>query len=157
MASIRKHAKSNIRAKYDDIIVYNPSKKQVEELKELITNSLRLSNGEIQGDFGFDIIRKLIKDFTNIDNDEIDALSDEELDELSDLADNTLSAVFNELEVILTEITEKIAQDTIRDLKKIVANIEQLKDIQEFAKVAQEFDKACEENNINLTLNDLMK
>jgi hypothetical protein len=157
MASIRKHAKSNIRAKYDDIIVYNPSKKQVEELKELITNSLRLSNGEIQGDFGFDIIRKLIKDFTNIDNDEIDALSDEELDELSDLADNTLSAVFNELEVILTEVTEKIAQDTIRDLKKIVANIEQLKDIQEFAKVAQEFDKACEENNINLTLNDLMK
>lgn len=157
MASIRKHAKSNIRAKYDDIIIYNPSKKQVEELKELITNSLRLSNGEIQGDFGFDIIRKLIKDFTNIDNDEIDALSDEELDELSDLADNTLSAVFNELEVILTEVTEKIAQDTIRDLKKIVANIEQLKDIQEFAKVAQEFDKACEENNINLTLNDLMK
>lgn len=157
MASIRKHAKSNIRAKYDDIIVYNPSKKQVEELKGLITNSLRLSNGEIQGDFGFDIIRKLIKDFTNIDNDEIDALSDEELDELSDLADNTLSAVFNELEVILTEVTEKIAQDTIRDLKKIVANIEQLKDIQEFAKVAQEFDKACEENNINLTLNDLMK
>ena len=157
MASIRKHAKSNIRAKYDDIIVYNPSKKQAEELKELITNSLRLSNGEIQGDFGFDIIRKLIKDFTNIDNDEIDALSDEELDELSDLADNTLSAVFNELEAILTEVTEKIAQDTIRDLKKIVANIEQLKDIQEFAKVAQEFDKACEENNINLTLNDLMK
>jgi lipoate-protein ligase A len=157
MVSIRKHAKSNIRAKYDDIIVYNPSKKQVEELKELITNSLRLSNGEIQGDFGFDIIRKLIKDFTNIDNDEIDALSDEELDELSDLADNTLSAVFNELEAILTEVTEKIAQDTIRDLKKIVANIEQLKDIQEFAKVAQEFDKACEENNINLTLNDLMK
>lgn len=157
MASIRKHAKSNIRAKYDDIIVYNPSKKQVEELKGLITNSLRLSNGEIQGDFGFDIIRKLIKDFTNIDNDEIDALSDEELDELSDLADNTLSAVFNELEAILTEVTEKIAQDTIRDLKKIVANIEQLKDIQEFAKVAQEFDKACEENNINLTLNDLMK
>lgn len=157
MASIRKHTKSNIRAKYDDIIVYNPSKKQAEELKELITNSLRLSNGEIQGDFGFDIIRKLIKDFTNIDNDEIDALSDEELDELSDLADNTLSAVFNELETILTEVTEKIAQDTIRDLKKIVANIEQLKDIQEFAKVAQEFDKACEENNINLTLNDLMK
>lgn len=157
MASIRKHTKSNIRAKYDDIIVYNPSKKQAEELKELITNSLRLSNGEIQGDFGFDIIRKLIKDFTNIDNDEIDALSDEELDELSDLADNTLSAVFNELEAILTEVTEKIAQDTIRDLKKIVANIEQLKDIQEFAKVAQEFDKACEENNINLTLNDLMK
>ena len=145
MASIKKHTKSNIRAKYDDIIVYNPSKKQAEELKELITNSLRLSNGEIQGDFGFDIIRKLIKDFTNIDNDEIDALSDEELDELSDLADNTLSAVFNELEVILTEVTEKIAQDTIRDLKKIVANIEQLKDIQEFAKVAQEFDKACEE------------
>lgn len=157
MASIKKHTKSNIRAKYDDIIVYNPSKKQAEELKELITNSLRLSNGEIQGDFGFDIIRKLIKDFTNIDNDEIDALSDEELDELSDLADNTLSAVFNELETILTEVTEKIAQDTIRDLKKIVANIEQLKDIQEFAKVAQEFDKACEENNINLTLNDLMK
>lgn len=157
MASIRKHAKSNIRAKYDDIIVYNPSKKQAEELKELITNSLRLSNGEIQGDFGFDIIRKLIKDFTNIDNDEIDALSDEELDELSDLADNALSAVFNELEAILTEVTEKIAQDTIRDLKKIVANIEQLKDIQEFAKVAQEFDKACEENNIDLTLNDLMK
>lgn len=157
MTSIRKHTKSNIRAKYDDIIVYNPSKKQAEELKELITNSLRLSNGEIQGDFGFDIIRKLIKDFTNIDNDEIDALSDEELDELSDLADNTLSAVFNELEAILTEVTEKIAQDTIRDLKKIVANIEQLKDIQEFAKVAQEFDKACEENNINLTLNDLMK
>ena len=157
MASIKKHTKSNIRAKYDDIIVYNPSKKQAEELKELITNSLRLSNGEIQGDFGFDIIRKLIKDFTNIDNDEIDALSDEELDELSDLADNTLSAVFNELEVILTEVTEKIAQDTIRDLKKIVANIEQLKDIQEFAKVAQEFDKVCEENNINLTLNDLMK
>lgn len=157
MASIKKHTKSNIRAKYDDIIVYNPSKKQAEELKELITNSLRLSNGEIQGDFGFDIIRKLIKDFTNIDNDEIDALSDEELDELSDLADNTLSAVFNELEAILTEVTEKIAQDTIRDLKKIVANIEQLKDIQEFAKVAQEFDKACEENNINLTLNDLMK
>lgn len=157
MASIRKHTKSNIRAKYDDIIVYNPSKKQAEELKELITNSLRLSNGEIQGDFGFDIIRKLIKDFTNIDNDEIDALSDEELDELSDLADNTLSAVFNELEAILTEVTEKIAQDTIRDLKKIVANIEQLKDIQEFAKVAQEFDKACEENNIDLTLNDLMK
>lgn len=157
MASIKKHTKSNIRAKYDDIIVYNPSKKQAEELKELITNSLRLSNGEIQGDFGFDIIRKLIKDFTNIDNDEIDALSDEELDELSDLADNTLSAVFNELEAILTEVTEKIAQDTIRDLKKIVANIEQLKDIQEFAKVAQEFDKVCEENNINLTLNDLMK
>ena len=157
MASIKKHTKSNIRAKYDDIIVYNPNKKQAEELKELITNSLRLSNGEIQGDFGFDIIRKLIKDFTNIDNDEIDALSDEELDELSDLADNTLSAVFNELETILTEVTEKIAQDTIRDLKKIVANIEQLKDIQEFAKVAQEFDKACEENNINLTLNDLMK
>ena len=157
MASIKKHTKSNIRAKYDDIIVYNPNKKQAEELKELITNSLRLSNGEIQGDFGFDIIRKLIKDFTNIDNDEIDALSDEELDELSDLADNTLSAVFNELETILTEVTEKIAQDTIRDLKKIVANIEQLKDIQEFAKVAQEFDKVCEENNINLTLNDLMK
>lgn len=157
MASIKKHIKQEVRAKFGDITVYNPNNKQRKELIQMIVDNTRISNGVIQGEFGLEMIRKMLKELTNINNKEIDALSDDELDKLSDLADNYLYSVFNELEAILTEVTQKVASDTVRDLRRIVDGIKELNNLEELGQTIKDFDETCKENNINLSFNDLVK
>lgn len=157
MASIKKHIKQEVRAKFGDIIVYNPNNKQRGELIQIVMNSTQVSDGVMQGEFGLEIIRKMLKELTNINNKEIDVLSDEELDELSDLADSHLCNVFNELETILSEVAQKVASDTIKDLKKLVNGIRDLKNLEELGETIEEFDETCKERGINLSFNDLIK
>lgn len=157
MASIKKHIKQEVRAKFGDITVYNPNNKQRKELIQMIVDNTKISGGVIQGEFGLEMIRKMLKELTNINNKEIDALSDDELDELSDLADNYLYSVFNELEAILTEVTQKVASDTVRDLRRIVDGIKELNNLEELSQTIKDFDETCKENNINLSFNDLVK
>ena len=133
MASIKKHIKQEVRTKFGDITVYNPNNKQRKELIQMIVDNTKISGGVIQGEFGLEMIRKMLKELTNINNKEIDALSDDELDELSDLADNYLYSVFNELEAILTEVTQKVASDTVRDLRRIVDGIKELNNLEELS------------------------
>ena len=148
MASIKKHIKPEVRAKFGDIIVYNPNNKQRKELIQIVIDNTKISEGTIQGDFGIDIIRKMLKDLTNINNKEIDSLSDEELDRLSD---------FNELEGILSEVAQKVASDTIKDLKKAVNNIKKLNDLEELGKTIKEFEDVCKEKGIDISLKDFAK
>ena len=157
MASIKKHIKQEVRTKFGDITVYNPNNKQRKELIQMIVDNTRISNGVIQGEFGLKMIRKMLKELTNINNKEIDALSDDELDELSDLADNYLYSVFNELEAILTEVAQEVASDTVRDLRRIVDGIKELNNLEELSQTIKDFDETCKENNINLSFNDLVK
>lgn len=157
MASIKKHIKQEVRTKFGDITVYNPNNKQRKELIQMIVDNTKISGGVIQGEFGLEMIRKMLKELTNINNKEIDALSDDELDELSDLADNYLYSVFNELEAILTEVTQKVASDTVRDLRRIVDGIKELNNLEELSQTIKDFDETCKENNINLSFNDLVK
>lgn len=157
MASIKKHIKPEVRAKFGDIIVYNPNNKQRKELIQIVIDNTKISEGTIQGDFGIDIIRKMLKDLTNINNKEIDSLSDEELDRLSDLADNHLYNVFNELEGILSEVAQKVASDTVKDLKKAVNNIKKLNDLEELGQTIKEFEDVCKEKGIDISLKDFAK
>ena len=157
MASIKKHLKPEVRAKFGDIIVYNPNNKQSKELVQIVIDNTKISEGTIHGDFGFDIIRKMLKDLTNINNKEIDALSNQELDDLSDLADSDLYNVFNELESILNEVGQRVASDTVKKLRRVVDDIKKINDLEELGQTVKEFDDICKEKGMNVSLKDFEK
>ncbi len=150
--------KKEIRFQKDDVILYEPNKAQLDELKVIITENtnIDLENGEAVSELSYDIIRYIFKFLTSI-GDEVDDLDDEELEECIENGNNKISSLMIEIENMIREICDKLINSYIREIRNINEKFKVLELNGELESVKSEFNTMAKKNNLNVTFDDLAK
>ena len=120
MGILKNNQKKEIRFQKDDVILYEPNKAQLDELKVIITENtnIDLENGEAVSELSYDIVRYIFKFLTSI-GDEVDDLDDEELEQCIENGNNKISSLMIEIENMIREICDKLINSYIREIRSI--------------------------------------
>ena len=158
MGILKNNQKKEIRFQKDDVILYEPNKAQLDELKIIITENtnIDLENGEAVSELSYDIIRYIFKFLTSI-GDEVDDLDDEELEECIENGNNKISSLMIEIENMIREICDKLINSYIREIRNINEKFKILELNGELENVKSEFNTMAKKNNLNVTFDDLAK
>ena len=158
MGILKNNQKKEIRFQKDDVILYEPNKAQLDELKVIITENtnIDLENGEAISELSYDIIRYIFKFLTSI-GDEVDDLDDEELEECIENGNNKISSLMIEIENMIREICDKLINSYIREIRNINEKFKVLELNGELESVKSEFNTMAKKNNLNVTFDDLAK
>ena len=158
MGILKNNQKKEIRFQKDDVILYEPNKAQLDELKVIITENtnIDLENGEAVSELSYDIIRYIFKFLTSI-GDEVDDLDDEELEECIENGNNKISSLMIEIENMIREICDKLINSYIREIRNINEKFKVLELKVELVSVNSEFNTMAKKNNLNVTFDDLAK
>ena len=158
MGILKNNQKKEIRFQKDDVILYEPNKAQLDELKVIITENtnIDLENGEAVSELSYDIIRYIFKFLTSI-GDEVDDLDDEELEECIENGNNEISSLMVEIENMIREICDKLINSYMREIRNINEKFKILELNGELENVKSEFNTMAKKNNINVTFDDLAK
>ena len=158
MGVLKNNQKKEIRFQKDDVILYEPNKAQLDELKVIITENtnIDLENGEAVSELSYDIIRYIFKFLTSI-GDEVDDLDDEELEECIENGNNKISSLMIEIENMIREICDKLINSYIREIRNINEKFKILELNGELENVKSEFNTMAKKNNLNVTFDDLAK
>ena len=158
MGILKNNQKKEIRFQKDDVILYEPNKAQLDELKVIITENtnIDLENGEAISELSYDIIRYIFKFLTSI-GDEVDDLDDEELEECIENGNNKISSLMIEIENMIREICDKLINSYIREIRNINEKFKILELNGELESVKSEFNTMAKKNNLNVTFDDLAK
>ena len=158
MGILKNNQKKEIRFQKDDVILYEPNKAQLDELKVIITENtnIDLENGEAVSELSYDIIRYIFKFLTSI-GDEVDDLDDEELEECIENGNNKISSLMIEIENMIREICDKLINSYIREIRNINETFKILELNGELESVKSEFNAMAKKNNLNVTFDDLAK
>ena len=158
MGILKNNQKKEIRFQKDDVILYEPNKAHLDELKVIITENtnIDLENGEAVSELSYDIIRYIFKFLTSI-GDEVDDLDDEELEECIENGNNKISSLMIEIENMIREICDKLINSYIREIRNINEKFKVLELNGELESVKSEFNTMAKKNNLNVTFDDLAK
>ena len=158
MGILKNNQKKEIRFQKDDVILYEPNKAQLDELKVIITENtnIDLENGEAISELSYDIVRYIFKFLTSI-GDEVDDLDDEELEECIENGNNKISSLMIEIENMIREICDKLINSYIREIRNINERFKILELNGELENVKSEFNTMAKKNNLNVTFDDLAK
>ena len=158
MGVLKNNQKKEIRFQKDDVILYEPNKAQLDELKIIITENtnIDLKNGEAVSELSYDIVRYIFKFLTSI-GDEVDDLDDEELEECIENGNNKISSLMVEIENMIREICDKLINSYMREIRNINEKFKILELNGELENVKSEFNTMAKKNNINVTFDDLAK
>lgn len=158
MGILKNNQKKEIRFQKDDVILYEPNKAQLDELKVIITENtnIDLENGEAVSELSYDIIRYIFKFLTSI-GDEVDDIDDEELEECIENGNNKISSLMIEIENMIREICDKLINSYIREIRNINEKFKVLELNGELESVKSEFNTMAKKNNLNVTFDDLAK
>ena len=158
MGILKNNQKKEIRFQKDDVILYEPNKAQLDELKVIITENtnIDLENGEAVSELSYDIVRYIFKFLTSI-GDEVDDLDDEELEECIENGNNKISSLMIEIENMIREICDKLINSYIREIRSINEKFKILELNGELENVKSEFNTMAKKNNLNVTFDDLAK
>ena len=158
MGVLKNNQKKEIRFQKDDVILYEPNKAQLDELKTIIieNTNIDLENGEAVSELSYDIIRYIFKFLTSI-GDEVDDLDDEELEECIENGNNKISSLMVEIENMIREICDKLINSYMREIRNINEKFKILELNGELENVKSEFNTMAKKNNINVTFDDLAK
>ena len=158
MGILKNNQKKEIRFQKDDVILYEPNKAQLDELKVIITENtnIDLENGEAVSELSYDIVRYIFKFLTSI-GDEVDDLDDEELEQCIENGNNKISSLMIEIENMIREICDKLINSYIREIRSINEKFKILELNGELENVKSEFNTMAKKNNINVTFDDLAK
>lgn len=158
MGILKNNQKKEIRFQKDDVILYEPNKAQLDELKVIITENtnIDLENGEAVSELSYDIVRYIFKFLTSI-GDEVDDLDDEELEECIENGNNKISSLMIEIENMIREICDKLINSYIREIRNINEKFKILELNGELENVKSEFNTMAKKNNLNVTFDDLAK
>ena len=158
MGILKDNQKKEIRFQEGEIILYEPNKVQLEELKNIIIEStnIDLKNGEAVSELSYDIVRYIFKYLTSI-GDEVDDLDDEELEECLENGNNKISLLMMAVEDMIREICNKLVYNYMREVRSIndKFRILELNGELENAKIG--FNEMARKNNLNVTFDDLTK
>ena len=158
MGVLKNNQKKEIRFQKDDVILYEPNKAQLDELKVIITENtnIDLENGEAVSELSYDIVRYIFKFLTSI-GDEVDDLDDEELEQCIENGNNKISSLMIEIENMMREICDKLINNYMREIRNINEKFKILELNGELENVKSEFNTMAKKNNINVTFDDLAK
>ena len=158
MGILKNNQKKEIRFQKDDVILYEPNKVQLDELKTIIieNTNIDLENGEAVSELSYDIVRYIFKFLTSI-GDEVDDLDDEELEECIENGNNKISSLMIEIENMMREICDKLINGYIREIRNINEKFKILELNGELESVKSEFNTMAKKNNLNVTFDDLAK
>ena len=158
MGILKNNQKKEIRFQKDDVILYEPNKAQLDELKVIITENtnIDLENGEAVSELSYDIVRYIFKFLTSI-GDEVDDLDDEELEECIENGNNKISSLMVEIENMIREICDKLINSYMREIRNINEKFKILELNGELENVKSEFNTMAKKNNLNVTFDDLAK
>ena len=136
MASLKNHKKKEILFEMDDIKLMNPTIKQENELREKLEQVGNIFNNEVTFEAGMDIIRYILLELTNIDNDEINSMTDEELDLAFD-GDEVLVALSEAIEGLIRTIVTKLATEYKRQFEMFTMILEANKNEEKVNKIIE--------------------
>ena len=136
MASLKNHKKKEILFEMDDIKLMNPTIKQENELREKLEQVGNIFNNEVTFEAGMDIIRYILLELTNIDNDEINSMTDEELDLAFD-GDEVLVALSGAIEGLIRTIVTKMATEYKRQFEMFTMILEANKNEEKVNKIIE--------------------
>ena len=136
MASLKNHKKKEILFEMDDIKLMNPTIKQENELREKLEQVGNIFNNEVTFEAGMDIIRYILLELTNIDNDEINSMTDEELDLAFD-GDEVLVALSEAIEGLIKTIVTKMAIEYKRQFEMFTMILEANKNEEKVNKIIE--------------------
>ena len=136
MASLKNHKKKEILFEMDDIKLMNPTIKQENELREKLEQVGNIFNNEVTFEAGMDIIRYILLELTNIDNDEINSMTDEELDLAFD-GDEVLVALSEAIEGLIRTIVTKMATEYKRQFEMFTMILEANKNEEKVNKIIE--------------------
>ena len=136
MASLKNHKKKEILFEMDDIKLMNPNIKQENELREKLEQVGNIFDNEVTFEAGIDIIRYILLELTNIDNDEINSMTDEELDLAFD-GDEVLVALSEAIEGLIKTIVTKMATEYKRQFEMFTMILEANKNEEKVNKIIE--------------------
>ena len=136
MASLKNHKKKEILFEMDDIKLMNPTIKQENELREKLEQVGNIFDNEVTFEAGMDIIRYILLELTNIDNDEINSMTDEELDLAFD-GDEVLLALSEAIEGLIKTIVTKMETEYKRQFEMFTMILEANKNEEKVNKIIE--------------------
>ena len=136
MASLKNHKKKEILFEMDDIKLMNPTIKQENELREKLEQVGNIFDNKVTFEAGIDIIRYILLELTNIDNDEINSMTDEELDLAFD-GDEVLVALSEAIEGLIRTIVTKMATEYKRQFEMFTMILEANKNEEKVNKIIE--------------------
>ena len=147
--------KTDIYYKDNDVIIYNPTEIQHEEIVKILQDNTKVGEDlSIEGDIPSSMVRYLIRELTNIGH-EIDEMTDEEILSAIDNGNRRIKILFKELLNLVEEIGEDIQwamEQQVKTINKLI-NIANSKESED--KVKAKIEKLMKKNGLDISLDEL--
>lgn len=160
MINLKDYERKDILFQRGELILYNPNKIQMDEIKKEYSDKVKMSNvDEIKADIN---LRYIYRNLTSLGS-QIDELSDEEFEELLDENNSKYSRdmelLYKEVLDLVNDIAEDIVHDfmsQIKETKQLVNIITANTDLVETQKKLEKFLKKNKILNKDTTMDELI-
>ena len=142
MGILRNNQKTQIRYECEEVILYEPTKSQLAELKHVVYENTKmdLEKGVATTEYSYDIMRYIFKFYTTI-GDEVDELTDDELEDLIENGNHKIQGLMR----AITEMLREIASDSLYELESAIKTYNEQKKADELLQKANKLKKELEE------------
>lgn len=155
MGLLDKHIKKEIRYSSKDFTIYEPYEFQREELMKIVMDNSKIEGDNLTAEYGIDMIRYILKEITNI-GEEVNELTNEELEKLLDNGDRELELLMREITILLEEISEDSIYILSKQIKMMNDLITTLDNNGDISKLEKKFNKFAKKYKLKMTWEDLM-
>lgn len=152
---LKKHQKREFRYESKDFKLYEPTPYQRDELASIIIENSKIEDDELVAELGLKSIRYSIRELTNVGN-EIDELTDKELESLLDNGDRELQLLMREIELLLHEIAEDVLCQTTRSMRYMNDFINTMDVNGDSEKLKKKWNKFNKKYKLNVSWEDLI-
>lgn len=152
---LEKHQKKNILFQQDDIILYNPTDEQLNVIKEFLEKNIQIEGNELNGNIGNKEIRYIIRELTNIGNN-IDDYTDEQLIQLLENGDRTITLLMREIEKLINAIAEDILYQIENTLNFVNSYLNILNNKNNEDKIKQKIENLLKKYKVNIPMEELL-
>lgn len=142
MGILRDNQKTQIRYECEEVILYEPTNTQLAELKHIVYENTKmdLEKGVATTEYSYDIMRYIFKFYTTI-GDEVDELTDDELEDLIENGNHKIQGLMR----AITEMLREIASDSLYELESAIKTYNEQKKADELLQKANKLKKELEE------------
>ncbi|MGL4450746.1 MAG: hypothetical protein ACRCX8_18995 [Sarcina sp.] len=148
MSLLKKHQKSKIRFQKGDLILFEPTQEQREEIEEIIKNNSTMDKElNVEMEMEVSLFRGVLKKITNI-GDEVDDYSDTELIELINGGDRVLTLFVREVNGLLTEMVEDIQYEQFQMLNTVMAMVKSIEGAEKTNKTTEVLNKTLKKQGL---------
>ena len=142
MGILRDNQKTQIRYECEEVILYEPTKSQLAELKHVVYENTKmdLEKDIATTEYSYDIMRYIFKFYTTI-GDEVDELTDDELEDLIENGNHKIQGLMR----AITEMLREIASDSLYELESAIKTYNEQKKADELLQKANKLKKELEE------------